>query len=1039
MVLFSSRLAVATTYYVSTTGHDDGPGTAAQPWATIGAAARTVRGGDTVVISGGVYREQVKIATASATVQDPITFRAAANEVVIIDATGRPYGIKINASHVVLDGMEVTNAAGFGISVLGSRRGISIRNCRIHHNATGGIRISSSQAARVEQCLIYRNGRHGIQVVGHDAGPVIKSCTIWGNALDGVQSRFSEVDLDDCIIAGNGGWGIDAHGGARVDYSDVWHNGEGDIAPRRRTAVGPTVLSVDPLFDDETNGDFHLASDSPAVGSGTNGGDMGYRYADRPPANDDGSEGFVAGSLTGWNLADPDVLLQTIYGTRQDARGAITANTAVALSLDKGVGIAFDVPRDTALDTLRIKLHNVKPQVGVRLRLYDVTDRGFVEGDATPARSDPGGSDNVAIFDSTYVTPASVPFHLEPLASPTARYTDLVVPLGPLEVLSGEYFLVIDNVGPSNTIGSMMVGDESEALAMGKRPDGRPLPGGVRVNAGPSMDNVRYYKLTSTEDATYTSATRSPAMQLTSTRVNHAPQVDAGDDQLVVLPETVVHLDGVAVDDAYPLPEMVTARWSQVSGPGTVRFDDTTAAQTTATFSTVGVYVLRLTATDSALVASDDVLIRWLPEVPPNQLPIVDAGSDQEIALPGSAVLQGTVSDDGEPDPPGMVETTWSRVSGPGTVEFDAPDVLHTRARFSAEGTYVLRITADDGQGSAFDELTVVVYPFGRYQGYGAGATGGAGGRVVTVTNLDDGGSGSFRDAVARLDGRPTIIQFAVGGEIFVSGEIRIGHNNVTVMGSSAPDPGITLNGEFSDRVLGIKASNVIVENLRIRNAGLENVLLWGGRDIVIDHCSITWSADGALDINGGVSHVTISRCLFAGAVEVSRSHGHRISWHYNLFTHNNRRQPKISTAGPDYNFICNYVRAWGNTAVNIQGSTHVNLINNYFGPPYPTEKWTAACYTSGTPAAEVYTAGNVHAADEPGSGIRGLYDVNRVGTASRAFQVERPPVPVTIIPASEVPADVIADVGALPPDAHDEAFIHTYNGRGREVGGPAP
>jgi pectate lyase len=378
-------------------------------------------------------------------------------------------------------------------------------------------------------------------------------------------------------------------------------------------------------------------------------------------------------------------------------------------------------------------------------------------------------------------------------------------------------------------------------------------------------------------------------------------------------------------------------------------------------------------------------------------------------------------------------------------VRFDDPRALRTTVRFDAAGTYVLRLSADDGQDRGSDELTVIVDPFGRYEGYGAGATGGAGGRVVVVENLRDGGPGSFRAAVDGLDGTPTIITFAVGGEIFVSGEIRIARGNVTVMGSSAPDPGITLNAAFSDRNLGIKASNVIVENLRLRNAGLENIVLWGGRDIVIDHCSVTWSGDGALDINGsgyetGVNHVTISRSLFAGAVEVSRSRGHRISWHYNLFTHNNRRQPKIFAAGPDYNFVCNYLRAWGNTGINIQDAAQVNIVNNFFGPPYPTEQWEDACYLSGgTDAGDIYTAGNAHAASTPGQDSRGGYDINEVGRAARPFEIEPPPVPVTIIPAVDVPADVVADVGALPRDAHDHAFIHTYGGRGRETGGDPP
>ena len=83
------------------------------------------------------------------------------------------------------------------------------------------------------------------------------------------------------------------------------------------------------------------------------------------------------------------------------------------------------------------------------------------------------------------------------------------------------------------------------------------------------------------------------------------------------------------------------------------------------------------------------------------------------VTLPGVAALDGTVSDDGLPDPPGVVVTTWSMTSGPGTVTFADPSAVDTTASFSVDGVYVLRLTADDSELSAFDELTVTVVPEG--------------------------------------------------------------------------------------------------------------------------------------------------------------------------------------------------------------------------------------------------------------------------------------------------------------------------------------
>ena len=93
-----------------------------------------------------------------------------------------------------------------------------------------------------------------------------------------------------------------------------------------------------------------------------------------------------------------------------------------------------------------------------------------------------------------------------------------------------------------------------------------------------------------------------------------------------------------------------------------------------------------------------------------NQPPVLDAGSDQTIILPSNTVnLNGTVTDDGLPKPPGVVTTMWSQNSGPGMVIFTDATAVDTSASFSVGGTYVLRLTADDGELMASDEVTVVV------------------------------------------------------------------------------------------------------------------------------------------------------------------------------------------------------------------------------------------------------------------------------------------------------------------------------------------
>jgi hypothetical protein len=190
---------------------------------------------------------------------------------------------------------------------------------------------------------------------------------------------------------------------------------------------------------------------------------------------------------------------------------------------------------------------------------------------------------------------------------------------------------------------------------------------------------------------------------------NAPPVANAGADQTISAPTTSANLNGSVVDDGLPNPPAATTKaWSQVSGPATVTFGTPGAPATTANgFTAVGDYVLRLTANDSALSGSDDVVVHVVPDQPPT----VDAGPDQTISAPlTSANLAGSVTDDGFPNPPGATTKTWTRVSGPTAVTFgDASNPVTTANGMSAVGDYVLGLTANDGSLSTSDQMTVHV------------------------------------------------------------------------------------------------------------------------------------------------------------------------------------------------------------------------------------------------------------------------------------------------------------------------------------------
>ncbi|MEK6280646.1 MAG: PKD domain-containing protein [Acidobacteriota bacterium] len=188
------------------------------------------------------------------------------------------------------------------------------------------------------------------------------------------------------------------------------------------------------------------------------------------------------------------------------------------------------------------------------------------------------------------------------------------------------------------------------------------------------------------------------------TAVNQPPVVNPGPSQTISLPTDTVTLNGTATDDGLPAGSHLTINWIRISGPGTVTFGNPNSAVTTAQFSAVGSYVLRLSASDGAYTSFAEVGVILTPQ---NQPPTANAGTDQSILLSQTAQLNGSAGDDGLAT--GTLTTTWSKVSGPGQVTFGNPNVTVTGAQFSTSGVYVLRLTANDSVLTASDDVTITV------------------------------------------------------------------------------------------------------------------------------------------------------------------------------------------------------------------------------------------------------------------------------------------------------------------------------------------
>ena len=244
---------------------------------------------------------------------------------------------------------------------------------------------------------------------------------------------------------------------------------------------------------------------------------------------------------------------------------------------------------------------------------------------------------------------------------------------------------------------------------------------------------------------------------------------------------------------------------------------------------------------------------------------------------------------------------------------------------------------------------------FGRY------VSGGRGGNVYHVTSLaDDGTEGTLRWALGK-SGAKTIV-FDVSGTIHLQSSLDIAIGNVTIAGQTAPGDGICV----ADYPVAIKANNVIVRYMRFR-LGNKNVLLngadgwdaFGGMDqenIIVDHCSVSWSIDECLSVLGN-KNTTVQWCLVAQSLVNSGhskgAHGYGGNWggsgasfHHNLIAHHGSRTPRLGprpTTQLDErmdmrnNVIYNF---GGNGCYGGEGMT-VNIVNNYYkpGPGTSTDK----------------------------------------------------------------------------------------------------
>src|SRR4051812_20478533 len=182
-------------------------------------------------------------------------------------------------------------------------------------------------------------------------------------------------------------------------------------------------------------------------------------------------------------------------------------------------------------------------------------------------------------------------------------------------------------------------------------------------------------------------------------------------------------------------------------------------------------------------------------------------------------------------------------------------------------------------------------------EGFGANATGGRGGTVYHVTNLNDSGTGSFRDAVS-VAGRTVV--FDVGGLITITSPVVV-KANITIAGQTAPGDGVTIYG---DRISFSEANNTLVRYMRFRegingDSGTDGVGAASGNLMMFDHVSASWGRDETFSLSGTPSNITLQDCIIGqgllihSAGSLMQTSG-GVSIFRTLYTDNYMRNPKV-------------------------------------------------------------------------------------------------------------------------------------------------
>lgn len=247
---------------------------------------------------------------------------------------------------------------------------------------------------------------------------------------------------------------------------------------------------------------------------------------------------------------------------------------------------------------------------------------------------------------------------------------------------------------------------------------------------------------------------------------------------------------------------------------------------------------------------------------------------------------------------------------------------------------------------------------FPTAEGYGKYTVGGRGGDVYEVTNLNDSGKGSLREAIEAKG--PRTVVFRISGTIELKKALTIRNPYLTIAGQTAPGDGICIK----DYPLNISADEIIIRHIRVRlgdrsGRDTDAISCRHQKNIILDHVSASWSVDETMSVYM-CENVTIQWCMISESLFASNHekgwHGFGGIWgnnyatyHHNLIACHSSRNPRFASGAGYNDYRNNVIYNWGYNSCyggekdhpannDTFGSFHVNMVGNYYKPGPATQ-----------------------------------------------------------------------------------------------------